>query len=1144
MPNPKLSSLVDPVTTPSLNTALWPTVTGGAVTVDAVNDLLKLTQPTTSGATNTLQSGLYDATASQISAQVGVVPNGLGNTKTIFKLTVDANNSCAIRLESGVFKFTLQTAGTTVTTTLPAYSPDTHRWWRLREAAGIWYAEASQDGLTWAVLTFSAYSWAASATAMTFALQTSAGATEFAGLVAWIAHVNTQLGGRAEYNPNWPRLQHAWGPLWNCEGGNSPNSSFVDVTRRTRGGFSIGRGRQYELDQVRAAETSLTLANPDGALDPENAAGPWAGHIQPYQPYQVGAEWPATINLLRQAQATAGSVGGQPLGVIGSGGNDPSVYSSTDPAGGSYVTSTKAWQGSVVMQFAVPTSATAGSSILYTAQPPAEPGRAYTHTVRVRNVTASSSVQVYSYVEWTDAASATISTTPGSTVTLTGSATANWTTLTVTSTAPANAAELLIGVRIVAAPGLACAVQVDGWQLEEGTQSSPWTCPGVWYPQYTGFVERWPSSWEAGGTYGLVQPTTVDALSLLSQVQLSDPLSQEINSRAPRFLYRLDDPAGSSSASDATGQNPGVPLGVSKYGAGSLVFGTEITAADPVTGVFTGAPGTVVTVNNPNPGTALISPATFLSFGGAGITGPADPSSWTRTIAFRFTGPAPASSTYLWTSMDAQRAFGGPSGSHIYLLINSAGVPTISIQGPTGASAAAASSGSPNVVDSNWHLLIFGYNQGTGQLLLSLDGTTSAYLGGVPPASTPTGLTSDNLGTFVDSTVGNGTVYNFKGDLSFAAEFAHFFGSSELTDLYSAWRSACAGESTDSRYKRILRYTGYTNSAVTEAGLTTSMGPAVTEGQDAVSALQGVVDTEGGQHFVSRGGNLIFRSRGTRYNALVPQYIFGEDIANGEWPYEDAQLDFDSTHISNTITVTQESTGQKFAAQDTPSITNYFSRTLERTINSSSAPECQDAAGYLLSRYKQARSRVSSILLHPSALPALWPVCLNLELGMRVQVVRRPNGAPAITLDCFIENIATALDDGGEATWTLQLSPVDPTPYATFAAWHTTLRTSVLAGVTSIVVNPSADTTNPLATQLGPGQQIVLGQNTANQETVTVLAVGATSPGWSSATLTLTAATTKAHAAGDLINEPLPVGVTNPAAFDGSSRFDSAAFAY
>jgi hypothetical protein len=114
---------------------------------------------------------------------------------------------------------------------------------------------------------------------------------------------------------------------------------------------------------------------------------------------------------------------------------------------------------------------------------------------------------------------------------------------------------------------------------------------------------------------------------------------------------------------------------------------------------------------------------------------------------------------------------------------------------------------------------------------------------------------------------------------------------------------------------------------------------------------------------------------------------------------------------------------------------------------------------------------------------------------------KRPFGAPLITIDGFVESIQIDADDKGEAFFTLQVSPADLTPYGLFAAWHTTLKTTVSSGVSSITVNNSQDNTNPLAAQLAVGTQIVLGQNTANQETVTVSAVGATSAGWTSAVL-------------------------------------------
>lgn len=1136
----KLSTLVDAFTAATINGALWNSVTGGAATLDTVNDLVLLAVPTTSGATNTFGTNLlFDATNSYLYAQIGVPANGNGGTKVNFKLSVDANNSVAIRVESNVFKTTLQTAGSTVTTILPTYDPHAHRWWRLRETGGSWAADTSPDGLTWTTLWTASYSWSASATAMSFSFQAGASVTEAAGNVATIENVNTMLGGPA--NPNWPAVETAWGPFWNANGGTQPMDRYVEVTDRTRQSTSIQRGRQYELDQVRSGEASMTLANTDGALDPTNTSGPWYGHIQPYQPVRQRAQWPPTRNLLDQVMATGGDLGGFGPGTINAATAD--IFSATDSSGGSFVTTASAWQGSTVMQFAVPSGTAALTRIAYTPRWSVIPGQTYTVQVRARNVTASTSLSVTAFIGYYTALN-TSPYTSGTPATLTGSTTAAWTTLTVTVTIPAGMGGMLCGLRMDTAPAAAtCAIQIDGVQLEKGSTATAWQAPGVWYPMYAGWTERWTPSWNMQGTYGLVQPQCVDTFSLLSQQTLSDPLTEEISSQSPRFVYKLDDPSGSTSVSDWTGNNPPAQIGISKYGAGSLTFGTSITATD-ATGVYTGSSGTVATVNNSNPGTNLTSGgASFLRLTLAGIKGPSDPSSWVRMIAFRYTGPTPTAAACMWSCFDSQRAGGTPSGSHIYVYLDTAGKPVLKIQGPTGATASFFAGGATNCVDGDWHLLIFGYNTATQQVVFSQDGATAAFYGSIPTTYTPSGLVSDNVGGYVDPTVGNGTTWNFKGDISFAAEFPWPFATStNISNMYTAWKNACAGESTDVRYARILRYAGYSGGNSLQGGLTANMGPAAIDGQDAMSALESVVATENGAHFVDAAGTITFRSRSARYNATVPMYTFGENA--GEYPYEDCQLDFDSTHLSNQVTVTQESTGQNFYATDATSVTNYFPRTMSRTINSADASECQDAASYLLSRYKQPAQRVSSIKLHPSANPALWPVCLNLELGTRARVMRRPPGLPTIQVDVFIENIQWDFGNDGEAWCTLQCSPADLTPYAVFSSWHTTLATSPASGVTSITVNASADNVNPLAAQLAAGDTIVLGQNTANQETVTVSAVGATSPGWTTATITLTAATTKSHSSGDVVCEPLPAGVTDPTTYDSVSKFDSAAFAY
>ncbi|RCH70432.1 hypothetical protein DT019_02805 [Streptomyces sp. SDr-06] len=950
-------------------------------------------------------------------------------------------------------------------------------------------------------------------------------------------------------NPNWPIVEEGWGSYWNGSSG-APWDRYTEVTPSTRGRSSIQRGRQYELDQVRSGEYQTVLANKDGSLDPANTGGPFYGHIAPYQSYRKRAMWPPSINLLSQIQATGGDLGGY---AVGASAFNADIFSDTDSSGSAIVTaSATAWQGANVLQASIPSGTTAPAKICRTPQTAALPGQTYTMQMRVRNVTAATSLQVKAGIGWFLSPNATpaSSFTYGSTVTLTGSPTAAWTQIIVTATAPAGAMGMDVGVMVAATAAATCSVQVDGWQLERGSTASAWVQPGVWYPMFEGFTERWPAQWTHNGTYGTTSPVCVDAMSLLSQVQLSDPLTQEINSHSPRFLFKLDDPQNSNGASDATGNYPQAQVAVSKYGAGSLTFGTQITATNPATGVFTGSGGTVVAIANANPGQFLTGPATYLKLTSSGITGPANPALWVRTLAFCYTGPAIAGGAYMWSCMDGQRSGGSPSGSLIAVYLDTSGHPSMDLRGPTGAGGTYVAGGATNCADGNWHFLIFGYNTTTQQVVISQDGALAAFYGSIPSTYTPTGLISDSLGGYVDATNGGGTTANYQGDLAFAAEFADWNGIAGggavgITNLYNAWKNAFAGESSDTRYKRILGYAGWTALSNLQTGLTTSMGPAEFGGQDGLSALQGVVDTENGSHFIGTDGRVNFRSRGARYNSLTPMYIFGERTDLGEWPYEDCQLDYDSTHLANRVTITQQTPNQQFVAQDSASITAYFPRTLTRTINSSSAAECQDAANYLLSRYKQPAIRVSSIKFHPSANPALWPVLLSLELGTRVRVMRRPpSPASPIQIECFVEAIQWDMDDQAEAFCTLQCSPVDLTPYAIFSAWHTTLKTTVASGVSSITVNNSQDNTNPLAAQLPAGTQIVLGQNTANQETITISAVGATSTGWTSAVLTLTAPTTKSHTAGDLINEVLPAGITDPTTWDAASAFDATAFAY
>lgn len=1137
MANPKLSTFADSFTGSVINTGLWSVITAGVATLDTVNDCVSVAVPVASGGISTFgTNGLYDATNSAIYAQVSPAANGNGGTKTIMRVRLDANNAVTMRIESRLFRLTIQNAGAFSTIDLPTYDANAHRWWRIREAGGTFYADASSDGLIWSTLASTAYSWDASAVSFRFEAQASV--TEVAGNTMVVSHVNTRLGG--PLNLNSPLIEHGWGALWNANNGIIPNDRYVDITTRTQGTTATQRGRQYELDQVQAGTLSETLVNTDGALDPANTAGPWAGNVRPYQPYRMRAQWPPTRNLMNQAAATGGET--LPLGTI----PQTVAFSETDTTNGSVVASASAWQGSQVFQFAVPSTTAVGKRVAYVLDMAGAPSATYTLTMRVRNVTTSTSLDVKAHIGWygPPPLSPPIGYAYGAVTTLAGSASAGWTTLTLTATLPANAYGINAGFSVATTAAATCNLQVDGWQLEPGGTATGFVAPGTWFSAYSGFIERWPQSWNLDNTFGVVQPTAVDAFALLSQRTLNDPLTEEINKHNPRFIYKLDDPAGSQTLADATGNYSPAPLARSKYGSGSITFGNAITATDTDTGIFTGSNGTVARVNNPNPGTNLLSAATYIDLSASGIHGPNFSADWSRMICFRYTGPTPTAGNWatLWLSADRSSR----SQAQMSLVIGDDGkFKVFMIPALGGGVSLLPPAAAGTVLDGDWHLATLSYDHVAQNLSVSLDG----YVSGTYAVASviPANLVSDSLGAWIDPGTGGGSSWNFKGDICYAAEFATGISIDDVYNLYFAWKNSLLGDSTDKRYSRILSYAGYTGKVRLDAGATTSMGPAVIDGQDALSALQAIVDTEGGAHYVSADGTVTFQARTARYNAVTPAVVFGERQDLGEMPYEDITLDYDPTHLGNITKVTQESTSQVFTAQDATSQANYFPRTIERTVNASNPLECQDAANYLLSQYKDPNTRISMLRLHPAAYPALWSVCLALELGTRIRVMRRAVGRPVITLDAFVESVQWSFDDTNEATVTIQCSPVDNVSYGLFADWHTTLAADAPAGSTSLSVRAPQNNSDPLAAQLPVGYPLFVnpsGTFGVDRETVTFRSAGATSSGWTTGTVNLMSPTTQFHAAGTVICEPLPAGVSDPAAFDSVSAFDAIAFSY
>jgi hypothetical protein len=939
--------------------------------------------------------------------------------------------------------------------------------------------------------------------------------------------------------PGWPVLMTQWGAPYGSNGGTPPTLS-TDLSSRVIGSIGAKVGKQYELDTAQAGELNVSLRNDDAVLDPVNSSSPFAGHIAPYQSISVQAQYPPSVNLLTNFQATGGY--GYTTGTVPAG---MGVLSYTDTTGGTIVAQS-ASPHDTAFSFSVPASSAAGQYIFEFTDIAAEPLSEYTFSTNLFNSASTASPQVQIVFGWygpgSYAAPSTYSYGPSINLVYN-----TWYSISATATAPAGAAGLVVGVMTATSISSAYAIQTYNSQLQYGTLSA-YADPGTWYPLFTGWIERWPSKWGNGGQYGKISATVVDTMALLSEGQLSDPLTEEIEYALATYCYPLSDPAGASQATEANGMYPPLNVLSTTFANGTLTFGNDITAANSSTGIFTAGgvdPTVVEIIPASSPNSVNVVGTSYLSLSESGITGPVSPGAYTRMIAFCSTAPFAVNQAYtLWSAYDNVAGGTGntfqigvewgttASTGSVYGAHRVGGLLASNILTPSGF----------NPCDGNWHLIMFGYNSVTGQVMISVDGQYSSITSSIGLLFT--NAVVDSIGGNIWSN--NQGVNQFQGFLAYAAEFPTVLTSTEVSNIYDAWYNACSGESATARYARILRYAKYTGPANLGNGvLTTDMGPATDlDGSDALTCLENVVVSENGTHYVAANGTLTFTGRGFRYNRPQPSFIFGENAAAGELPYEDLELDYDPTHLANDITVTQNFSSQNFYAINAASQLEYFDRTMTRTVNVNNPLEVQACAYFLAWRYGQPLTRVSSLTLNPAATAGLWAACLSIDVNTCIQVNRRPPGCPEISLLLWVENRQWTLGDDGKAKLVLQCSPAIPVGQAQFTVYQTEIAALTTVGSPTITVSPITDTVNPLNAFITPGDTWIIHANGAvPAETLVVESVQATGSSWTTGTITFTTNVAHAHPVGTAVTEN-SFAMINLDQYDANSVLGSVTFTY
>jgi hypothetical protein len=770
-------------------------------------------------------------------------------------------------------------------------------------------------------------------------------------------------------------------------------------------------------------------------------------------------------------------------------------------------------------------------------------GLQYTFSLYLMRVSsADATVQVSAAIRWLDQNGNLVAANSGTAVTVVAG---SWVRATVTAFAPTGAVwgRPRFAITSPASTTAINTLYATALQFEQAAAASTWVDPGPTFYGFWGFFEQLPQVWRLSGTWGELDAVGVDALAGLAQFDIADPFLMELGALSPNFVFPLNDPIGSSQCADFTGKRQPAPIENSPYGLGSLTLGNGITANTPGS-AFLGTLGPVATfANNPaGSGQSVQEAETFVSIHKTTATpGPPPNGNWTRLIHFRCSSAPGAGAAYAFWEALPQTALLATNLSFFAIGVTSSGQAFFSVSGSTGTQCELLGTGA-NLCDGNWHQVIITCG-GTGTITMYVDGAVVAQNFGTGSITLPlTGCTSDVIGASIQIGAGyyrSGVV----GDVAIAAELPFAATAAQITNLYTSWRTASSGESTGSRFARLMTWIGYPGAVSIDPGVTQSMGPATDLiGGTALDAAYTIAATENGDAFASSGGVVTFKQRSALYNAQ-PLFVFGENQALGEWPYEDVQLPTDPLHTYNIWNVTQWSTGQIATAQDAASQQANFPRTAPAlTVNTTSFAEAQSAATYQLGRYKVNRMRCKGLLLNAAGIPGLFRVCAQLEKGTRIRVMRRPpwrsTSAP-IQFDGFVTNLAWTLDPKtGTATLTVEAAPADLQSYWTLAALHTTLNAQAASGQNQATINALADAAvNKLASSLPQGYQLVFEPGTSRQETMTLAPTGipSTSPGYSTATLTFTSNFQFTHPASSTVCEPLPQGYTDPTTWDANS---------
>lgn len=832
-------------------------------------------------------------------------------------------------------------------------------------------------------------------------------------------------------NPNHPVTGLQFAPQTGSN--TSYPSSWYNLTDRLVS-YSVKKGKQRELGLAEAGVGSFVLRDKDEALNPSNASSP----------YNTGGN---TLKLYRplrfwQMPSTAGSWAGNLLNanndvwltVRGNAGSyaDSASFEGgtvggwTVPVGSSTTaanSAVRAHDGSKSMVLTWPTQTGGGSGAGASVTLPGVPyrvGDSYTISVWI----------------WINAGPAVVLYSNGWAVT-SSSTTGAWQRVVLTVTAGDGDNDIWLWPAGSSTSGQQ--VWVDSVQVEYAGSASAFTTSGpTIYPVYTGFIERYPKSWQHMGIEGYCQISCTDVLGMIPRVQLNSALSQEIKLDNPTYWWKFDDGVtGGVFNQSGTSQDPQIQSW-SGWSTSSGNSASAFSANTDRNGPGADAPGYLATNPawiSPNAYPALpdLAAAWVISWAGTNLVGGTAAgfsvefffmplgAGWTQRIFTMGSTTNNHNDEYDWgldsTGHLTYKYYNG-SGTVLETL-TSATVPTAGV----------------------WHHMAMTTSSSGGTI------TTKVYLdGSLVGTQTRAAATVPQRKNMLIGTGWNGTrpaVTN--PDTGYEPYYGYLsnlavYNAAALSVTRIGVHSTCAstgyeGDYTGQRIKRILAYAGW--AGYTNIPDVTGVQQGAIRGlQDAyvADAVKVASDTDQGLLYAAPSGMLQYLPQAT-IAASTPTVTFGEDVAGGEIPYREGVVEeLEPSQIYNYVTVSPKDLPKndlylmpvyKF---DNTSISDYGTRTLSLTIQprsgSTGLTQLQNMATFLLAQKKDPRPMVTGVQIPVSGRPVLWAAALALTVGQCVTWKRRTSAGVVVSINGYIQTINWTENAKSGAICTVDIEPI------------------------------------------------------------------------------------------------------------------------